>query len=70
MIGILFSQKHKDLKELVNFETLPKKKLSEFSGTLSKETAGSLCNYMFQKAEVNGTKDWINSYRNGLSFRY
>ncbi len=36
------TQKHQDLKELVNIEPAPKKKLSQLAGSLSKETAEAM----------------------------
>lgn len=35
-------QKHEDLKDLVDLEPLPKKKLSELAGKLSQETAEAM----------------------------
>ncbi|HZY40192.1 MAG TPA: hypothetical protein VFE53_26245 [Mucilaginibacter sp.] len=40
------TQKHEDLKELVNMEPLPKKKLSELAGALSKETAEAMLEHI------------------------
>jgi len=42
----VITQKHKDLKDLVNIEPTPKKKLSELAGTLSKETAETMLKYV------------------------
>lgn len=36
------TQKHQDLKELVNIEPVPKKKLSQLAGSLSKETGEAM----------------------------
>lgn len=38
-------QKHEDLKELVDLEPLPKRKLSELAGKLSHETAEAMQKY-------------------------
>ena len=39
-------QKHKDLKSLVNIESIPQKKLSELVGTLSHKTAKEMQKYV------------------------
>lgn len=36
------TQKHQDLKELVNIESIPKKNLSQLAGSLSKETGEAM----------------------------
>lgn len=36
------TQKHQDLKKLVNIEPIPKKKLSQLAGSLSKETGKAM----------------------------
>jgi hypothetical protein len=41
-------QRHKDLKELVNTESTPKKKLSELAGSLSHETAEAMLKYVVE----------------------
>jgi hypothetical protein len=46
-------QKHEDLKDLVNIEPAPKKKLSELAGTLSKETAEAM-----QKHVAESREEW------------
>lgn len=39
-------EKHADLKELVDLVPLPKRKLSDFTGTLSHETAAEMLKYV------------------------
>jgi len=46
-------QKHEDLKALVNVEPIPKNKLSELAGKLSKETAGEM-----QKYVAESRREW------------
>ena len=42
----IITQKHQDLKELVSIDTVPKKRLSELAGTLSKETTAAMLKYV------------------------
>ena len=42
----IITQTHEDLKGLVSIEPVPKKKLSELAGTLSKETAEVMLKYV------------------------
>ncbi len=42
------AQKHQELNELVAIKPAPKKKLSELAGTLSKETAEAMQQYVEQ----------------------
>lgn len=39
---VIITQNHQDLKELVNIEPVPKKKLSQLAGSLSKETGEAM----------------------------
>ena len=50
---VALTQKHEDLKELVNIVPAPRKKLSELAGTLSKETAEAMLNYV-----AESRKEW------------
>ncbi len=43
--------KYQDIKELVTIEPAPKKKLSEQAGTLSKETAEGMLNYVAESRQ-------------------
>lgn len=47
------AQRHKDLKDLVDTEKTPKKKLSSLAGKLSRETAKDM-----QKFVEEGRKEW------------
>ncbi len=40
------TQIHEDLKKLVSFEPVSKKKLSTLAGSISKETASDMLNYV------------------------
>ena len=46
-------QKHEDLKNLVNINSTPKKKLSELAGTLSHQTTEELHKYI-----AEGRNEW------------
>ena len=47
------TQKHRDLKALIDIEPGPRKKLSELAGSLSKETAEAMLNYV-----AEGRREW------------
>ncbi|TAG91274.1 MAG: hypothetical protein EAZ20_03405 [Bacteroidetes bacterium] len=51
-------QKHEDLKDLVNIEPSPKKKLSELAGKLSAETADAM-----QKYVEESRNEWETSHQ-------
>jgi hypothetical protein len=52
------TQKHQDLKVLLQVEPLPKKKLSALAGSLSKKTAGELIAYV----EKSRNEDWTQDF--------
>ncbi len=47
----VITQKHQDTKESVTIKPEPKKKLSELAGTLSKETAEAILNYVAESRQ-------------------
>jgi hypothetical protein len=47
----VITQKHQDLKALVNIEPGPKKKLSELAGALSKETGEAMLDYVAESRQ-------------------
>ena len=49
----VITQKHQDLKELITIDPASKKKLSDLAGTLSKETAKAMLEYV-----VESRKEW------------
>jgi hypothetical protein len=42
----MITNKHEDLKQLINIEQAPKKKLSDLAGKLSHETAEAMLKYV------------------------
>jgi hypothetical protein len=54
-------QKHEDLKDLVDLEPLPKKKLSELAGKLSHETAEAML-----KSITESRNEWEERLKNQL----
>ncbi len=47
----IITQKHEDLKALINTEPAPKKKLSELAGALSKETAEEMLKHIAESRD-------------------